>query len=61
MDEKLARLKWSAAEKNALVNAMYRAGISIKALCLNGHRKYLIGSADAGMGKREVEIGTVTM
>jgi len=55
-DEKLARLKWSAAEKNALVNAMYRVGVPIKTLCLSGHRKYPIGSADAGTRKRGMEI-----
>ena len=55
-DEKLARLKWSAQQKFALTTAMFDAGIPIRTMCLSGHRKYPIGSADAATRARGMEI-----
>ena len=55
-EEKLARLRWSAAQRNALVDAAYRTGTPIKTMCLSGHRKYPIGSADAPTRQRGMQI-----
>lgn len=55
-DEKLGRLKWEKVTKNDLVNAMRDAGINIMTMCLSGHRKYPIGSEDADIRERGMEI-----
>jgi len=55
-DEKLARLEASAQWKRELVNAAQDAGIRILTMCLSGHRKYPIGSADPKTRARGMEI-----
>ena len=55
-DDRLGRLKWSRAERNALVDAMHQTGVPIKTLCLSGHRKFPIGSADAQTRQKGMEI-----
>lgn len=54
--EKLARLDWSSEERQNLVNMMYRIGIPIRTMCLSGHRKYPIGSSNAEICARGMEI-----
>lgn len=55
-EEKLARLRWSAAQRKDLIDAAYRTGTPIKTMCLSGHRKYPIGSADAPTRQRGMQI-----
>ena len=55
-EDKLARLKWSQEERNTLVSAMYRTGVPIRTLCLSGHRKFPIGSANEQTRQRGMEI-----
>lgn len=55
-DEKLARLEASAQWKRELVNAAQDAGIRILTMCLSGHRKYPLGSADPKTRARGMEI-----
>lgn len=55
-EEKLARLKWSAAQRADLIDAMVRTGIPIKTMCLSGHRKFPIGSADEATRARGMAI-----
>jgi L-ribulose-5-phosphate 3-epimerase len=45
-DEKLARLDWTDKQIQELKRDMEEAGISIRSMCLSGHRKYPLGSAD---------------
>jgi len=55
-DEKLARLEASAQWKRELRDAAQDAGIRISTMCLSGHRKYPIGSADRRTRARGMEI-----
>ncbi len=55
-DEKLARLEASAQWKRELRDAAQDAGIRICTMCLSGHRKYPIGSADRRTRARGMEI-----
>ena len=55
-DEKLARLDWSREERLALVETMSQVGLPIRTMCLSGHRKYPLGSADPATRARGMEI-----
>ena len=55
-DEKLARLKWTKEERAAVVRAGEETGIPLRSMCLSGHRKYPIGSADKKTRARGMEI-----
>lgn len=55
-DEKLARLEAPAEWKRELRDAAQDAGIRISTMCLSGHRKYPIGSADQRTRVRGMEI-----
>ena len=55
-DAKLARLDWSAAERRELREAMEETGLPIRSMCLSGHRKYPLGSADPAVRRRGMEI-----
>lgn len=55
-DARLARLDWSDAQKAALVTAQRESGVGITTMCLSGHRKYPLGSADAATRRRSMEI-----
>lgn len=55
-DEKLKRLDMSREERLALNNLMYEVGISIRTLCLSGHRKYPLGSLDKTTRERGMEM-----
>ena len=55
-DEKLARLEASTQWKRELANAAQDAGIRMLTMCLSGHRKYPIGSADSKTRARGMEI-----
>lgn len=55
-EERLGRLGWPATERRKLRRAIEDTGIPIKTMCLSGHRKYPLGSADPGVRKRALEI-----
>lgn len=55
-DEKLARLDWTAQERLELIKIMKETGMPIRSMCLSGHRKYPLGSADAQIRERGMEI-----
>lgn len=55
-DEKLARLDWTAQERRELLDAMQDTGLPIRSMCLSGHRKYPLGSADPAVRARRMEI-----
>ena len=55
-DEKLARLDWTAQERRELLDAMQDTGLPIRSMCLSGHRKYPLGSADPAVRARGMEI-----
>lgn len=45
-DERLERLDWGKAERLEVIKAMYESGIKIFSICLSGHRRFPMGSAD---------------
>ena len=45
-DERLARLDWSTAERQAFVNTVLDTGIRVPSMCLSGHRRFPFGSHD---------------
>lgn len=55
-DEKLARLESTKAERLEILKAIYEVGIPIRTMCLSGHRKYPLGSADEVVRNRSMEI-----
>lgn len=55
-EEKLDRLDMSVAERLDLVGLMAHTGIPIRTMCLSGHRKFPLGSADPKVSQRGMEI-----
>jgi len=55
-DAKLARLDWTAAERLELVQQMAAAEMKIETMNLSGHRKFPLGSPDAGTRAKSLEI-----
>ena len=55
-DEKLARLEMTKSERQQLCLAMEKIGVPIRTICLSGHRKYPLGSHDAQIRMRSLEI-----
>lgn len=55
-EEKLSRLCWSNEQRRELKNAVADSGVGINTICLSGHRKYPLGSADPATEKRGLEI-----
>ena len=55
-DDKLARLDWTADQRLELVQTMKEVGLPIRSMCLSGHRKYPLGSADPAVRARGMEI-----
>lgn len=55
-DEKLERLNMSKEQRFELVNLMRKYGISIKTMCLSGHRKYPLGSSNAKIREKSLWI-----
>lgn len=55
-DEKLSRLHWSKEQISDTVNDIRQTGIPISTICLRGHRKYPIGSANQETCKRGMDI-----
>ena len=55
-DERLSRLDWPAKERANLRAAIADSGVPIITMCLSGHRKYPLGSADAATRQRAFDI-----
>lgn len=55
-DQRLARLEWHTDEIGALRQAARRAGIPVGTLCLSGHRRYPLGSADPETVRRGMDV-----
>lgn len=55
-DAKLARLDMSMEERVELIELMKSTGITIRTMCLSGHRKYPLGSSDPVVCARGMEI-----
>lgn len=54
--EKLARLDWTAAEAQSLVDACLSENVPIHSICLSGHRKYPMGHPDPEIREKSMEI-----
>ena len=55
-DEKLGRLDYTHNERQELVRTMFDTGLFFRSMCLSGHRKYPLGSADAKTRERGMDI-----
>lgn len=55
-DQKLARLDMGGEEFRQMAQAMEQTGFDIRTMCLSGHRKYPIGSHEAQIRERGMEI-----
>ncbi|HEY83739.1 MAG TPA: L-ribulose-5-phosphate 3-epimerase [Chloroflexi bacterium] len=55
-DERLSRLDWSAKERANLRAAIAETGVPLTTMCLSGHRKYPLGSADTAIRQRAYDI-----
>lgn len=54
--ERQSRLEWTKEQRAKLVVAMEECELPIRSMCLSAHRKYPLGSADADVRKRGMEI-----
>lgn len=55
-DAKLARLDMTREERLEILQIMNEVGVSFRSMCLSGHRKYPLGSADPAICARGMEI-----
>lgn len=55
-DEKLARLDWTKEEREEVVRMMEETEIPFRSMCLSGHRKYPLGSANPETEARSLDI-----
>jgi len=55
-DERLARLNWSRETRNKFFAAISEADIRVPSMCLSGHRRYPLGSANPETRKKSLEI-----
>lgn len=55
-DARLARLEWSTIEKAAFRSAVAESGMPVRSMCLSGHRRFPLGSADPAIRERAREI-----
>ncbi len=53
---KLSRLDMAAKDRLDLVKEMCRQGIRIESMCLSAHRRFPLGSMDAAVRERSIEI-----
>ncbi len=51
-DARLARTAWPARERRALVEAVRATGVPVRSICLSGHRRFPLGSADPAVRRR---------
>jgi hexulose-6-phosphate isomerase len=55
-DERLARLKWTAAERKYFRESVAESGLTVPSMCLSGHRRFPLGSRDPETRRRAREI-----
>lgn len=55
-EEKLARLDMTQEERLELVRLMQQTGVSIRSMCLSGHRKFPLGAGDPVVEAKSLEI-----
>ena len=55
-EEKLARLSWTAQERQALVRTMFDAGLPIRSMCLSAHRRFPLGAKSEEARARALQI-----
>jgi L-ribulose-5-phosphate 3-epimerase len=55
-DDRLSRLTWSAAERSRVAAAAATAGTPIYSVCLSGHRRFGLGSADPAVRSEAARI-----
>ncbi len=55
-EERLSRLNMGREERQGILRAMDQAGLPIRTMCLSGHRRYPLGSLDAQVRGRAMEI-----
>ncbi|MFR0602766.1 L-ribulose-5-phosphate 3-epimerase [Limosilactobacillus mucosae] len=55
-DERLARLDWTAQQREDFRNAMWQTHSRINTLMLSGHRRYPLGSKDPAVRKQSLEM-----
>lgn len=53
---RLARLEWSTRRRMEVAAAVRRTGVPIGCIMLSGHRRYPLGSRDAGTRRRALDI-----
>ncbi|MCG8572846.1 MAG: L-ribulose-5-phosphate 3-epimerase [Spirochaetes bacterium] len=55
-DERLSRLDWTASQRKQIVSSIRETGIKITTMCLSGHRKFPLGSADINTRMKALDI-----
>lgn len=55
-DRRLERLDWDASKQRELGSISRAMGTPLKTMCLSGHRKYPMGSHDAAIRKKSMEV-----
>jgi len=55
-EEKLSRLNWTSAQRGDLLKSIRETGVPVRSVCLSGHRMYPMGSHDASVRTRSMEI-----
>lgn len=51
-DERLSRLDWTKEQKKELFDASWNTGVSIRSMCLSGHRRFPFGSNDPAIREK---------
>lgn len=55
-DLRLGRLDWSKSQRATLRDEISKSGISITSMCLSGHRRFPLGSADPKMRRHSLDL-----
>ena len=55
-DARQARLDWTPAERQEVVQAMRNTGVPLGSMCLSGHRKWPFGAKDPAKRARSLEM-----
>ena len=55
-DGRLSRLYWTPEQRRALKKAIMDEGLPISSMCLSAHRRFPLGSADAAVERKAMEI-----
>jgi len=55
-DARLARVAWTAKEKQAFARVVSDTGMPVRSICLSGHRRFPFGSADPAIRQRAEEL-----